>query len=317
MRIIDADTVHRLLPYPALIDWLEQAHRLPPPQAERSVLIDAAGRPEGEGIINLTAWAPGRAFGIKTATLMPGNAGGALPTIQSVVLLFDGTDGRPLAQIDGTAETLRKTAADSGLGSRLLSRPDARTLLLIGAGALGPHLVAAHRAARPSLDRVLVWNRTAGPRDRLVADLREDGVAAEAVDDSDRALAEADVISVATRATAPLVAGERLKPGSHVDLVGAFTPDMRESDDAVMRRGRLYVDYRGSTVGHVGDLTQPMAAGVITDADLLGDLFDLCTGRAGARTSPDQITVYKNGGGGHLDLFAAECLVQAAGRQSE
>jgi ornithine cyclodeaminase len=181
---------------------------------------------------------------------------------------------------------------------------------MVGAGALAPHLIGAHRAVRPSLERVLVWNRSAPRRERLLADLAARGIAATAVDDLEAAVRQADVISVATLATEPLVRGAGLQPGSHLDLVGAYQPTMRESDDEAVRRARIHVDFRGTAVEEAGDLTQPLASGAIGAADILGDLFDLCQGRAPGRRSADEITLYKNGGGSHLDLFCAEFLVR-------
>jgi ornithine cyclodeaminase len=245
-------------------------------------------------------------------TILPGNAeiGGGPPSVQATYQLFEGKTGQPVAVLDGTALTLRKTAADSGLGARLLAREDVRTLVMFGAGALAPHLIGAHLAVRPSLARVLVWNRSAPRRDRLLADLQARGIAAEAADDLEAAVRTADVVSAATMATEPLVRGAWLKAGAHVDLVGAYQPTMREADDEAVRRARIHVDFRGSTLEEAGDLTQPLAAGVISETDILGDLFELCQGRAPGRQSADEITLYKNGGGSHLDLFSAEFLVR-------
>jgi ornithine cyclodeaminase len=313
MRVIDADSVHRLLDYAGLVEALAAAHRQAPPLIGRSLLVppEGAGHP-GEGFLVLPAWAHGRAFGVKMVTILPGNAEleGGPPSVQATYQLFEGRTGQPVAVLDGTALTLRKTAADSGLGAKLLARPDVQTMLIVGAGALAPHLIGAHLAVRPSLERVLVWNRSAPRRDRLLADLAARGIAAEASDDLEAGVCAADLISVATMATAPLVRGAWLKPGSHLDLVGAYQPTMRESDDEAVRRARIHVDYRGSTVEESGDLTQPLASGAITEEDILGDLFDLCQGRAPGRRGADEITLYKNGGGSHLDLFSAEFLVQ-------
>lgn len=313
MRVIDADSVHRLLDYAPLIDALAAAHREAPPLIGRSLLVppEGAGR-AGEGFLVLPAWAHGRAFGVKMVTILPGNAelADGPPSVQATYQLFEGRTGQPVAVLDGTALTLRKTAADSGLGAQLLARPDVRTLLMVGSGALAPHLIGAHLAVRPSLERVLVWNRSAPRRDRLLADLSARGIAAEESDDLEAGVRAADVISVATMATEPLVRGAWLQPGTHLDLVGAYQPTMRESDDEAVRRARIHVDYRGSTVEESGDLTQPLASGVIGEADILGDLFDLCQGRAPGRRTPEEITLYKNGGGSHLDLFSAEFLVQ-------
>ncbi|MDX1609237.1 MAG: ornithine cyclodeaminase family protein [Halofilum sp. (in: g-proteobacteria)] len=312
MQLIDADTVHRLLDYPGLIDALADAHRGDEPMIDRSLLqADESGPHGGESFLVLPAWRPGRAMGVKIATVMPRNGSRhpGLPTIHALYPLFDGDTGEPLAVIDGTALTLRKTAADSALGARLLARADAGTLLMVGAGALAPHLVAAHRAARPSLRRVLVWNRSAEQRDRLVERLCGDGVEADAVGELEEAAGEADVICCATSSTEPLVRGAWLRPGTHLDLVGAYNPGLRESDDECVRRATLFVDWRGSTVEAAGDLVQPIADGVIGAGDIAADLFALCRGEHGGRRDDDEITLYKNGGGGHLDLFTAEYLV--------
>jgi ornithine cyclodeaminase len=313
LRLIDAASVHRLLDYAPLVEALAAAHRAAPPLVGRSLLEPPPGAGRvGEGFLVLPAWAHGRAFGVKMVTIVPANAERAdrLPTVQAVYQLFEGATGRPLAVIDGTALTLRKTAADSGLGAQLLARADASTLLMIGAGALAPHLILAHRAVRPSLRRVLVWNRSAPRRDRLLAELAQRGIAAEPADDLEAAVRAADVISAATLASEPLVRGAWLQPGAHVDLVGAYTPTMREADDEAMRRARVHVDYPGSTVEESGDLVQPLASGALTRQDVLGDLFDLCQGRAPGRRSADEITLFKNGGGSHLDLFSAEFLLR-------
>lgn len=315
MKFIDGPTVHRLADLGLLMDALEAAHRLPPPRIGRSLLQPRAGEGRaGEAFLVLPAWAPGRAMGVKMATLLPGNADfpAGPPTVQAVYQLFEGATGSPVATLDGTMLTLVKTAADSGLGARLLTRDDAEILLMIGAGALAPHLIHAHMTARPSLRRVLIWNRTPARRNTLLAELVADGVPAEAATDLAQATGTADVICAATMAIQPLIHGAALKAGTHVDLVGGFTPEMRESDDETMRRARIFVNHRGSTVGEVGDLTQPMATGVIGPDAVLGDLFDLCSGRHPGRTSKDEITLYKNGGGGHLDLFTAEFLVARA-----
>jgi ornithine cyclodeaminase len=313
MRVIHGESVHRLLDYALLVEALAAAHREAPPLIGRSLLIppEGAGR-AGEGFLVLPAWAHGRAFGVKMVTILPGNAllADGPTSVQATYQLFEGRTGQPVAVLDGTALTLRKTAADSGLGAKLLAREEVRNLLMIGAGALAPHLIGAHLAVRPSLERVLVWNRSAPRRDRLLAELAARGVPAEGADDLEAAIREADVISAATMATEPLVRGAWLKPGTHVDLVGAYQPTMREADDEAVRRARIHVDFRGSTVDEAGDLTQPLAAGVIGEADVLGDLFDLCQGRAPGRRTAEEITLYKNGGGSHLDLFSAEFLVQ-------
>jgi len=313
MQFVDEDDVHRLLDYPSLMDAFEAAHRNDPPRIDRSLLEPPEGtRPSGEGFLVLPTWAPGRAFGVKMATLLPDNAlrPDPLPSVQAIYQLFDGETGSPGMTIEGTALTLRKTAADSGLGARLLAREDAQTMLMIGAGALAPHLITAHCAARPGIRRIMIWNRTPQRCHEVIERLKLPDCQIEVVDDLNAAVSEADVISAATMAMEPLILGSDLKPGVHVDLVGGYTPAMREADDETMRRARIFVNYTGSTVGLVGDLMLPMAAGVISESDVLGDLFNLCHKNVVGRQNENDITVYKNGGGGHLDLFTAEHLAR-------
>lgn len=313
MRLIDAETVHQLLDHPGLIEALAEAHRGGRPIVERCLLqADETESHRGESFLVLPAWLPGRTMGAKVATIMPHNQKRhrGLPTIHALYPLFDGETGEPLAVIDGTALTLRKTAADSALGCRLLARADAGTLLMVGAGALAPHLVTAHRTARPTLKRVLVWNRTPQNRDNLIELLHAGDVDAEPVEELAEAVPQADVICCATATMKPLIHGEWLKAGAHLDLVGSYNPSMRESDDECVRRATLFVDYRGSTLEAAGDLVQPLVDEVIGTDDVVADLFELCTGEHRGRRDDGEITLFKNGGGGHLDLFTADYLVQ-------
>ena len=225
---------------------------------------------------------------MKLVTVFPQNLAAGRPSVQAVYVLFDGGDGSPLALIDGTELTYRKTAADSGLGARLLARTDARTLLMVGAGGLAPHLVAAHRAARPSIERVLVWNRTPDRAAAVAA-----AVGGRAVDDLDAAIGEADVISTATMAKDPLVAGRLVRPGTHLDLVGAFLPDHREVDDDAVVRAEVFVDDREATLTEDGDLVIPLGAGLIDESHIRGDLWQLCRGEVDGRSSDDAITLVR------------------------
>lgn len=315
MRFIPAGKVHELLDYPALIDTLEEAHRGDEPMVERSELHneddDGAVR---RTFLNLPAWIPGRAMGIKMVTVMPENEKQwDLPTVHAVYQLFDGKTGEPLAAIDGTALTVRKTAADSALGARLLARTDVTSLLVLGAGAMSPHLIEAHCAARPSIERVSVWNRTFAKAEAVAAGMELPGVRVGAIEDLEAAAREADIISCATSATEPVLLGAWLKPGCHLDLVGSFTPDMRESDDEAVRRSTLFVDSRWFAIHQPGDLAQPIANKLISEDDIAADLFDLCRGTHPGRSGPDEITFFKNGGGAHLDLFTALHIIDNLG----
>ena len=304
MRFIDAQEIRRLLTFPLLVDALEAAHRRPPMQIEDSLLGS-----ETEQYFARHAVDAGRYMASKLITSFPGNlAAGALPAVQAVLVLFDGTNGRPLAVMDGTEITYWRTAADSALGAKILAPPEPRTLLIVGAGEMSVRLVHAHRAVRPSLQRVLIWNRTAERAAAVAARLVVEGIASSAVDDLAAATGLADVISTCTRSHEPLVLGTRLKAGVHLDLVGGYTPDTREADDEAARRALVFVDRRESAFHGVGDILQPLASGAIRKADVLGDLHDLVGGSVRGRRSPADITFYKNAGGGHLDLMTAELV---------
>ena len=294
--------------FPALVEALRRGHRGPMPEVGRSLLERG-----GASFLVLPAWLPGAAFGVKMVTILPGNeARTGNPSIQAAYQLFDGATGTPSATVDGTALTYAKTAADSALGASILARDDAAVLLMVGAGALAPHLVAAHRSVRPSLARVLVWNRTGARAEALAGDLLEDGVDAQAMPDLEAAVRAADVVCCATASAEPLVRGGWLAPGTHLDLVGGFTPAMRECDDEAVRRATVFVDTRRFTIDDCGDLSQPIAAGVIEPSDIAADLFELCRGDHPGRRTRDEITLFKNAGGGHLDLFVAMALAERA-----
>ena len=315
MKVFDADQVHDLLPYDALIPALVAEH-LSDVDTRGSVVLDQPAAGGGvDNFLALPAWQRGRAMGAKLVTVFPGNetSGGGLPSVQAAYVLFDGRDGRLRALIDGTALTLRKTAADSGVGAHFLAPPKAERLLMVGAGAMAPHLIQSHIAARPTIRQVAIWNRSPARAERLAGELEVPGIEITAVTDLEAAR-EADVISCATMATEPLIRGEWLKPGAHLDLVGSFRPDMVECDGAALRLGSVFVDSRWSAVEDCGEIVQALANGDLTLGDILADNFEMARGVHPGRTSDDQITVYKNGGGGHLDLMVAQVLMERTGR---
>ena len=313
IRLIDARTTEEALDFPSLIEALRAGHRAGIEASERLLLGQSSAVEGQDHLLILAAWKRGQALGVKLASVFPGNARSGMPTISSVFVLFDGENGVPIAVIDATPLTIRKTGADSALGADYLARRDARTFLMVGAGKQAPWMVQAHLAVRPGLSRILLWNRTAAAARVLAKQLCERGLQAEAVADLAATVGMADVICCATASREPVLKGAWLKPGTHVDLVGSFTPEMRETDDELMRRGRLYVDSRWFTVGVAGDLVQPMRDGVITESDIAGDLFELAQGKVPGRREDSEITVFKNGGGGHLDLMAARLVHERAG----
>ncbi|MEM7170302.1 MAG: ornithine cyclodeaminase family protein [Pseudomonadota bacterium] len=316
--MMDAQRIDALLDYPSLVHALYDAHRLDEGQASRDILSRPRGGGEEQQAPNdflvLPAW-QGNELGLKAVTVFPGNQA-PHPSVHALYLLFDGTHGKPLAILDGTAMTPWKTAADSALGSRLLAREDSRELLVLGAGTMAPHLVQAHLAVRPTIKQVGLWNRTPERAqalvDQLTPEVAAQGISIQTIRNLEEATRTADIISCCTAARGPLIQGDWLKPGCHLDLVGSFTEEMRECDDQAVRRAILYVDYDRFTPDECGDLCQPLAEGVITKEDIIGDLFDLCQGKVLARVSTEAITLFKNGGGGHLDLMTARHLMARA-----
>jgi ornithine cyclodeaminase/alanine dehydrogenase-like protein (mu-crystallin family) len=307
MRIVTGDDIRSVCSWPFAVEALRAGHLMPPADL-RDSLIENAGRK----MLVRTAWIPGLASGVKAVTIYPDNPSATppMPSVQGQVLLFDEARGDVVAALEGVDLTAWKTAGDSALGASCLARPDVATMLMVGAGSMARPLIDAHRSVRPSIDRVMVWNRGQARAAELAASLKRDGIAAEVVTDLDEAVSRAELISSATMSTEPLIRGEALKPGTHVDLVGAYTPSMREADDAALTRGRLFVDSFATTVGHIGEVMIPMAAGVISRDDIEGDLHALVHGRT-TRHSPDEITVFKNGGGAHLDVMIAHAVYLA------
>jgi ornithine cyclodeaminase len=304
MRFLNAQEIRRRLTFPVLVAALEAAHRRPKIQVQDGFLGS-----ETEQYFVRHAVDRGRYFASKLITSFPANlAGGRLPAVQAVCVLFDGTDGRPLAVMDGTEITYWRTAADSALGAKLLAAPDPKTLLVVGAGQMCPWLVRAHRTVRPSIQRVLIWNRTRPRAIAVAAALAQEQIDAKAVDDLERATPAADIIIACTRSHEPLIKGVNLKAGAHLDLVGGYTPDTREADDEAARRALIFVDRRESAFAGVGDILQPIANGSIRETDVLGDLYDLVGGSIAGRRSPGDITFFKNAGGAHLDLMTAEAV---------
>ncbi len=305
MRFVGAAEIDSLLDYPALVEALARAFRagvVAPVRHHHT--IERQG--ETATLLLMPAWsaASGGFIGVKVASVFPLNATRARPSVMGTYLLLAGDSGEPLVGFDGMALTLWRTAAASALAAGHLVRPDASRMAMIGAGALAPRLIAAHAAVRP-ITHVTIWNRTPETAERLAAALDRPGLTVTATRDRERAVAEADLVSVATMSRTPLVEGAWLKPGAHLDLVGAYTPAMREADDAAISRARLYVDTRGGALKEAGDIVQPIAAGLIGEADIAGDLFDLCRGTVPGRRSDGEISLFKSVGSAIEDLAAA------------
>lgn len=312
MRDFSAADVDAALGYPGLVDTLAAAFTkgaIAPLRHHHAIALE--GRPEAT-LLLMPAWearAPGsqdagRYMGVKSVTVFPDNATRGQPAVLGTYLLLSAETGATLAVMDATRLTAWRTAAASALASRHLSRPDASRMLMVGAGALAPFLVRAHASVRP-ITEVTVWNRTPAHALALVGALAGAGITATVADDLEAAARKADIISTATLSAEPLVRGAWLRPGTHVDCVGAYRPTMRETDDDVVRGARIYVDTRAGALSEAGDILQPLKAGVIGKEAIVGDLFDLCRDKVQGRRSAAEITLFKSVGASIEDLAAA------------
>ena len=290
-----------------LMDWLEltefiaKGHRL-----KRAEIRDQFIEFGENTLLSRAAWIEGLGSLVKTALAVPSNAGRGLPTINGAVTLFDKDSGELTAVVDFRLVTKWKTAADSLLASRHLARPDSSRILIVGAGAVARSLIEAYSSVFPNAS-FQIWNRTASNGQR-VAEAYGDRVEIQSVEDLAASVSGADIVACATLSSEPVLRGEWLSPGTHVDLIGAFRPDMREADDAALQRARIFVDSRGTTIEHIGELKIPIGQGVINESDVTADFYDLAEGRF-ARNSPGEITLFKNGGGGHLDLMTSDYIL--------
>ncbi len=309
MLTLDRDAVAVALPYLELIDALAAAfaadfetpvrahHCVPVPgQADATLLL-------------MPAWQSGTALGVKIASVFPDNARRSLPSVNASYLLLDATSGAPIAIMDGAELTLRRTAAASALASRYLSRADSAVMLMIGTGKLAPHLVAAHCSVR-SFQRVIVWGRRPEAIKETIARLAGAGIEAEPATSLQQSIGEADVISCATLSEHPLIKGAWLRDGQHLDLVGAFTPRMREADDVALQRSRIFVDTFSGACAEAGEIVQGIAAGAIRRDSLIGELADLARVRVPGRQNSAEITLFKSVGSAIEDLVAARLVQQ-------
>lgn len=319
MRLISADQLDGILDWHKLINCLREAFRgdtVTPARHQHTITL--SDQPEATLLV-LPAWRAGVIAGVKIVSVFPGNADRGLPAVDGIYYLINGNTGQPLAIIDGARLTLWKTAAGSALAASYLAREDANELLVVGTGRLAPFLARSHCSIR-NIRRVRIWGRDRAKAEVVATALAHCGYPAEAAVDIESASRDADIISCATLATEPLIAGRWLSAGVHVDLVGGFTSRMREADDDVIRRGTVFVDTR-EACEKAGDIVQPLASGILSRHDIAADLFDLCRGQHRGRTSDQEITVFKSASSAMMDLAAArlayEAITESSGRDSK
>jgi ornithine cyclodeaminase/alanine dehydrogenase-like protein (mu-crystallin family) len=304
LRFYAADEVHAALGYARLAEALAAAFAAGAQVPVRHV----HGLGNADSLLLMPAWSKA-ALGVKLVTVMPGNAARGVGTVQAIYVLLDRVTGEPLALLDGEALTLRRTAAASALAARYLAREDAQNLLVVGAGRLAPYLACAHYALRPALRRVFVWARDLTKAQTAAQWLRDLGLPAQAADDLEATARQSHIVSCATTASSPIVHGAWLEPGTHLDLVGGFTPAMREVDDAAAARSRIVVDTYAGALAEAGDLLAPLASGAIRRESVVAELAELVRGDRRGRTSAEQITMFKSVGTALEDLCAAALVV--------
>lgn len=266
------------------------------PRAEIKDLFLYRGK---DTVLNRAAWIDGLGQLVKVATVFPGNGAYQLPAVNGAVTLFDDQTGVLKALIDFHLVTKWKTAGDSLLMAKRLARPESRRILLVGAGTVARSMASAYASAFPDA-AFEVWSRSRASAESMGLPV---------ADDLEAAVRRADIICTATMATEPLIKGAWLQPGQHLDLIGAYTPAMREVDDEAMQRARLFVDSRATTISHIGEIMAPISSGAISESDIIADLYDAPSHFM--RRSPQEITIAKNGGGAHLDLMTADYIAAA------
>lgn len=287
------------------MDALRAGHLLP-----RAQIAEVFLGPPDAAFLSRSAFIEGFGYGVKAVTVVEGNSTRGLPTTQGAMIFFDPQSGTPEAIIDSRLITEIKTCSDSILGARLLARPDSERLLIIGGGSIAQSLIGAYLSVFPELKQIAIWTRRPEQARDIVARSVDLPVELVAADKLPAFAAQADIVSSATLARTPVLRGEWISPGTHVDLIGAFKADMREADDELILKGTLFVDSRETTLAHIGELMIPLDTGLIDEADVKADFYDLISGVHPGRLCETEITVFKNGGGAHLDLMIADYIAR-------
>ena len=305
MQFISAQEIHSSLDWHGVLQELYTAHNGAKPIGDQYFIGD-----EQYGLFSRGVILPGRGAGLKLASIYPQNAQTTppLPVEHAAFLVIDETTKAVSALLDGPAITRYKTAADSALAARYLSREDSQVLLVLGSGPVAQALAEALLHIRPGITELILWNRSAEKLQSFCNELIQKGIPAKVTTDLEAAVRKADIITSATSSPSPLIKGEWVRPGTHIDLVGAYRPDMQEADIPLMQKARIFVDDRASA-SRSGDILIPLESGAIKEDQIEGDLFDICQGN-GQRHNSRDITVYKNAGGAHLDLIISQYVIQ-------
>jgi ornithine cyclodeaminase len=314
MQLIDQQTIEQHFDFVELIKRLKLAFADSSIQVPMRHHHDYPNPPEQEDstLLLMPAWDPGKDLGVKMVTVSPNNSAYQLPSIQGLYLLFDAHSGTCKSLMDAKSLTVFRTAATSALASSFLSRQNSRTLLMIGTGALSPMLIKAHATVRP-IEEVLIWGRNQQKAQAVKAELANESFNVTVVDSIDQGIKQADIISCATLSKTALINGQLLRPGQHLDMVGAYKPDMREADDQCLQRSRVFVDHYAGALKETGDIVIPIAQGTFKREDIQADLFELCQGQRQGRENDNEITFFKSVGHALEDLIAATLIAQRVG----
>jgi len=316
MIVVGEAEARAALPWKLLIAAIREAFRaewaMP---AKHQHFVEVPGEADAK-LLLMPAWAVGEYIAVKVATVFPGNAARGLPGVTAAMMLLSGRTGEPLAVIDGGELTARRTAATSAMAADYLARKDSRHLVVVGTGRLaGSNLIEAHATVRP-IERVTIWGRNPEKAAAVAARVATTGLVASATEDLATAVGEADIVTSATIVTEPVILGEWLRPGVHMDSVGSYSAESRETDDEVVRRATIFVDTRAGAPHAAGDLALPLKAGVISESDIPADLYDLTRGKHPGRTSAAEITFFKSVGAAVEDLAAARLVYETTSKQS-
>jgi ornithine cyclodeaminase len=309
MQFFDKAAVADALPYPALIEALAAGLQQPIESPARRVYT-----PNGDSsaVLIMPAWKAHENMGVKLVSIWPGNSAMGKSAVSAVYVLISCADGNPVAVLDGTELTLRRTAAAAALAARILARKNSQTLAILGTGSLSAPMAVAH-ANLMNFKTILVWGRDAKKAQAVVDSLALQGITAQASSDLQATLAQADVVSAASTATAPFIRSEWVKPGTHLGLIGAFTPTMAEAEPALMPRAQVFADSRDAILQKGGEVLQAIQQGLIAPGDIQAELAEIAAAPQHAwRKSEDAITVFKSVGFASLDLIAAELVFNAA-----